>query len=177
MPSDAEITPLSAPMIGHPLGPLVSWPALEQPIVGRIYAAGILVAMGAILITAARLHPDAHQYGTHEQLGLPPCGFLIMTGLPCPTCGMTTAFAYTVHGRLGHAAHAQFAGLVMALGCVVAGFCSIIALVGGRTPAINWYRINPVHLVWWTVALLIAGWAVKIVIGLLDGTLPAGQGA
>src|SRR5689334_8979719 len=89
-----------AALCQHPLGPLVTWPALQQPIFGRLYAAGVLLATSAILITAARLHPDAHQYGTHEQLGLPPCGFLVMTGLPCPTCGMTTAFAYATHGRL-----------------------------------------------------------------------------
>ena len=34
--------------------------------------------------------------GTHQQLGLPPCNFVTLTGYPCPACGMTTSFALLV---------------------------------------------------------------------------------
>ena len=157
----------------HPLGPLVSWSAMEQPVCGRLYAAGILLAMAAILITAARLHPDRHHFGTHEQLGLPPCGFLVLTGLPCPTCGMTTAFAHTLHGEFIQAMRAQVVGFVLALGCAAAGTLALIALIGGRCLSINWYRVPPMTVVWSTTTLFIAAWAANIVFGLLDGTFPA----
>lgn len=38
--------------------------------------------------------------------GLPEmCAFEAMTGLPCPTCGITRSFAATAHGHLGLAFH------------------------------------------------------------------------
>ncbi|HJL16328.1 MAG TPA: DUF2752 domain-containing protein [Sandaracinaceae bacterium LLY-WYZ-13_1] len=50
----------------------------------------------AVLITAATLTPAAEGHGTHTQLGLPPCGFLVYTGFPCPGCGLTTSFSHMI---------------------------------------------------------------------------------
>ncbi|MGE0785165.1 MAG: DUF2752 domain-containing protein [Sandaracinaceae bacterium] len=50
----------------------------------------------AVLATAAWLTPSPAGHGTHTQLGLPPCGFLVYTGYPCPGCGLTTSFANMV---------------------------------------------------------------------------------
>jgi hypothetical protein len=36
-------------------------------------------------------------------LGLPPCGFLEWSGLPCPACGLTTSFAHLARAHLGEA--------------------------------------------------------------------------
>ena len=56
-----------------------------------------LSAMSGVVLTIARvLSPSPNGLGTHQQLGLPPCFFHQWTGIPCPTCGMTTSFAYTV---------------------------------------------------------------------------------
>lgn len=52
-----------------------------------------------MLAIAALLEPDARGYGTHAQLGLPPCGFRWVTGLACPGCGLTTAFAHSIRGN------------------------------------------------------------------------------
>lgn len=58
----------------------------------------ILLGMAStILIIAHRLIPSPRGFGTHEQLGLPPCIFLQLTGIPCPSCGLTTSFAHAAH--------------------------------------------------------------------------------
>ena len=66
-----------------------------------------------VLATAGALEPDARGYGTHTQLGLPPCAFLLLTGSPCPGCGLTTAFAYAIGGQWSLAASANPLGLVL----------------------------------------------------------------
>ena len=64
---------------------------------------------------ARTLEPDPRGFGTHEQLGLRPCAFATLTGRPCPTCGMTTAFAWFMRGRLDRSWRANPAGCLFAL--------------------------------------------------------------
>jgi hypothetical protein len=61
------------------------------------------------------LVPDPRGYGTHTQLGLLPCSFLTMTGRLCPTCGMTTSFAWMTRGNLVRSWQANPAGCLLAL--------------------------------------------------------------
>jgi hypothetical protein len=44
-------------------------------------------------------------------LGLPPCGFLEWSGLPCPACGLTTSFAHLARAHFGEALAANPMGL------------------------------------------------------------------
>src|SRR5262249_5523286 len=79
---------------------------------------GLLVAAAGwagLLGLARRLEPDPRGFGTHTQLGLRPCAFAVMTGRLCPTCGMTTAFAWFMRGRIDHSWQANPAGCVLAL--------------------------------------------------------------
>ena len=68
-----------------------------------------------VLAAAAAIEPDSRGYGTHTQLGFPPCGFLLLTGSPCPGCGLTTAFAHGIRGQLSLAATANPLGLALFL--------------------------------------------------------------
>ena len=95
-----------------------------------------------------------------------------MTGYPCPTCGMTTAFAHLVRGQLWRALWAQPAGFVLAIAVfVLTGLC-IWTLVRGCWPRLNLWLITPYRLFLGLLVLLLGGWAFKIVAGLADGTLP-----
>jgi hypothetical protein len=73
------------------------------------------IGLLALLAVAAWLEPDPQGLGTHQQLGLPPCTFRTLFGLPCPTCGMTTAWAHLVRGELGGALRANAAGALLAM--------------------------------------------------------------
>ncbi len=81
----------------------------------------------AVVITAAMLTPSASGHGTHTQLGLPPCGFLVFTGYPCPGCGLTTAFAHMVRLQVLGAWHANPFGIVL---FVVTALTIPVAAVG-----------------------------------------------
>jgi hypothetical protein len=72
-----------------------------------------IAALAAVTLGIARaLTPAPAGFGTHEQLGLPPCAFLHWTGFPCPSCGLTTCFAYAAHGQFAAAFIVQPFGLL-----------------------------------------------------------------
>lgn len=77
-----------------------------------VFAAGLFVGLLAL---AASVHPDPRGYGTHEQLGLPPCAFKTLVKIPCPTCGGTTSFAHFVRGEWRSAFRANSAAFAFAL--------------------------------------------------------------
>lgn len=52
---------------------------------------------------------------THRQLGLPPCTFHFATGVPCPSCGMTTSFALLMRGDVINSLRANSVGTLLAL--------------------------------------------------------------
>lgn len=125
-----------------------------------------------MLAVAVWLKPDPRGYGTHQQLGAGPCGMVLTTGLPCPTCGMTTAFAHTVRGQWISAFMAQPAGFALALATIVmVGVCAY-SVWTGRVPAPLTNDRIVFRLFVALLVLLVAGWAFKLGVGLLEGTLP-----
>ena len=68
---------------------------------------------------AYSLNPDPRGYGTHQQLGLPPCTFRLLFSRPCPGCGMTTSFSYFVRCQFIDAARANLAGTLLAAVCAM----------------------------------------------------------
>jgi hypothetical protein len=114
------------------------------------------------LAMAATLEPDLRGYGTHTQLGLPPCGFQLWTGTPCPGCGLTTAFAHAVRGDLAHAASANPFGLLLfavAVACVPVGL-----LAGWRGWSVD-LMLERFALGRWALAVAACGvalWAVRL---------------
>jgi hypothetical protein len=78
--------------------------------------AGVIVAIFAV---AFWLNPydsegKPRRMATHTQLGMPPCNFVVLTGKPCPACGMTTSFALLVRGDLAASMRANWAGTLIA---------------------------------------------------------------
>ena len=117
----------------------------------------------AILSVAASLAPAESGLGTHRSLGLPQCNWITMMDVPCPTCGMTTAFSNTVRGDWVSGFRAQPLGLVFCVIVAMAVVGGLWTVVFGRGPggliAAAWNR-------WWTwglVAFAVLAWAWKIV--------------
>ncbi|MCH7700595.1 MAG: DUF2752 domain-containing protein [Planctomycetes bacterium] len=146
----------------HPLGPYLYRVQALRPNRARLVAGLVLLAGVVVLAVAAWLEPDPAGYGTHRQLGISACGMMATTGVPCPTCGMTTAFSLAIRGRWIEAVKAQAAGtlLVVAVGLTCAVSCSV--LLTGKVWLVNWFRVSAVKLVFLSLAILLAAWIVKI---------------
>jgi hypothetical protein len=140
----------------------------------RIVALLVFLGCAGLIGLAYWLKPDPSGVGSHEQLGFPPCTMMTLTGYPCPTCGMSTAFAHTVRGELLSAFKTQPAGFALALATIAAAGIALGVLITGKVWAVNWYRVSPTRVVLGIMLLLALGWVYKLVIGILDGSLPAG---
>jgi hypothetical protein len=138
----------------------------------RLWALLIFACGAAVLAVAIRLKPDPRGWGTHQQLSAAPCGMILVTGLPCPTCGMTTAFAHAIRGQFIRAFWAQPTGLALALATIAATLASAVVLFTGRPPRWPARYVTPFAVFFALLALLIGGWAFKLAVGLLDGSLP-----
>ncbi|HMQ14590.1 MAG TPA: DUF2752 domain-containing protein [Phycisphaerae bacterium] len=146
--------------------------AARRPRLRRVWALLLLLACGGVLGLAGYLKPSARGFGTHQQLGLAPCGMILTMGLPCPTCGMTTAFAYTVRAQPAHALRAQPTGFLLALATIATAAGALWTLITGRVPPVRVPLLTPYQLLVVFLLLLFGGWGIKIGLGLLDGTLP-----
>lgn len=138
----------------------------------RCFAAlGALAAL-ALLITAARLRPSPTGMGTHTQLGLTPCGMLAATGVPCPTCGMTTAFAAAANLHPLGSLAAQPFGTVLALATAV-GFwaCLHVALTGSRLGPLAGRLLTP-RVLWAIAGIWAAAWVYRIAVTPADAATP-----
>jgi len=96
------------------------------------WAAGII----ALFVLCSTLSPDPRGLGTHEQLGLPPCGLQSMFGTPCPSCGMTTAWTLFSHGQWLRSAQVNLGGFLMALLAIPTCMSLLMASIQGRWQ--NW---------------------------------------
>lgn len=129
----------------------------------RIVAALAGLALLAMLVVGAWLVPSAKGHSTHEQLGMPACGFLAATGRPCPTCGMTTAVSLAVHREPIRAFITQPFGALLAVGASI-GFwgCFHVAVFGSRLGRVAEPLLRP-RILWIAGGLLSLSWIYKLV--------------
>ncbi|MFL5330898.1 MAG: DUF2752 domain-containing protein [Gemmataceae bacterium] len=144
----------------------------------KLWVRGMLLIIAASLVglfvLARRIAPyDASgqplSLGTHRQLGLPPCQFMVLFGRPCPTCGMTTSFALLMHGDLIGSLRANFAGTLLAIVLVVFIPWTAVSALRGR-----WVVVQAAE--WWiltgiigAVGLAVIRWAIVVGVPWLFG--------
>jgi hypothetical protein len=131
----------------------------------RLWSALIFLLSGAMLTLGAWMTPSPHGLGTHsENLHLPPCGLYLWTGIPCPTCGCTTAVTWLAHGHVIKAVAVQPFGAVVGLLGIAGVVLGGIGLVSGR-----WLWPQPFWVLWhWRTIIIVGGllvggaWIYKI---------------
>ncbi len=125
----------------------------------------------ALLLVAARLQPNPTGVGTHEALRHKPCEFLVRTGLPCPSCGMTTSFAWFVRGNFAASLWVQPMGFVLAVLATAAFWVALYMGLSGK-PALRLMCVLPARYYLGPLMLFgIAAWGWKMILVLnrVDG--------
>lgn len=140
-------------------------------VVGRLL--NLLIAAGCltVLILALRVRPSESGMGTHVHLGMSSCAWLERTRLPCPSCGMTTSFAWFARGNLLASAYVQPAGFVGAVVTTIVFWVTLYAALTAKPVAELLHRL-PAKYTWLAVLVLAMGaWGWKIFIHLqkIDG--------
>lgn len=118
----------------------------------------------AILIVGSRVEPSRQGHGSHVQLGMPPCGWVVAFDRPCPTCGMTTAVAHATRGDLLSAFVTQPAGLAVAIACALTFWMSThIVMTGSGLGRLVAREVFRARILWGLAALVLGSWAYKFV--------------
>ena len=131
----------------------------------RLVLVALALALALVMGLAGWLRPDPRGLGTHTQLGLGPCTFLATTGRPCPSCGMTTAFAWMMHGRPDRAWSANPAGSLLAPTCLALIPWLLVGALRGRPWGSKTVDGPLIVVVVATVALGLATWIVRLLNG------------
>lgn len=125
----------------------------------RITAVLVFLAIAAVFLLAwlmGRYHITLYPF---------PCGFKQRFGLPCPTCGMTTAVLSFAQGQIIRSFYIQpAAAFFCVLAIVTAFFALLTAFFGVYSPALE-RRLASLKLRYIVAALLLvlaAGWAVTL---------------
>ncbi len=128
----------------------------------RIAGAAVASIALAVLGVAAWLSPAEQGHGTHVQMGLPACTWAVWFDKPCPTCGMTTAFAAAGEGRWLDALAVQPAGMVLSVMTAAAFWLGLhTAATGSRLGSLAATATRPRSVTMLIIGFLIA-WGYKI---------------
>lgn len=110
------------------------------------------------------LVPDQRGFGTHQQLGMPPCSFRVWFGILCPTCGGTTCFSHFTRGQWWQAFTANPAVFLFALWCATMIPWSWISIYQRRAVGID---DPPVLLAWSLIifcSLALLQWGFRVAV-------------
>jgi hypothetical protein len=106
--------------------------------------------------------------GAHEGLGLPPCNFYRLTGVPCPSCGLTTSFCHFVRGDLVNSLKANSVGTLLATCCLAAIPWSVWCAARARWIGIRDLERATLIGVVTLFAFLLVNWVIRLGLSIFD---------
>ena len=131
----------------------------------RIVPFFLFSASFIILVLAYSLEPDQSGIGTHQQLGLEPCGFLTIMKIPCMMCGMTTSFSLYMHVQVLEGIVNQPFSLFIFAGTLYTFSLSLLDLIAPRARLARFFdSIQNLSRIYYVLALLLflGSWIFKI---------------
>lgn len=131
------------------------------PAIDRAVAVTVAAAVIAAVVALAGVRPDPRGFDTHVQLGMARCGWPLHYGMPCPTCGCTTAACLIVHGRWIDAVVTQPFGAILAVVGIWLGGHALWCLLRGRSFLDLLVRLPIWRIAFGGVVLLLAAWGYK----------------
>ena len=139
-----------------------TYPARSATWISRLGWFVLFAIPFAVVVTATQLTPAHEGVGTHQQLGLPPCGFLVVTGIPCPGCGLTTSFSHMVRFQFTGATSANPFGVMLFL---VTFFTIPVAAFGfvRGLPVLD--TLESLHAEKWAILLSVTSilvWTIRV---------------
>ncbi len=115
-----------------------------------------LAALSAGFVATFLLNPIAPLGGVKM------CGFLKLTGLPCPTCGMTRAMCCISHGLFEESLYFNYMGFAVYGAALVCVGVLATELAAGRQ--FRWYRPRRMWLTTTAcLSVLVMVWTLKMV--------------
>jgi hypothetical protein len=173
--TEPPTTAVPAPASTDDRAPLLIYTRVGAPdrlsIGGRILAGSIALACLSVLIAAVKLNPSATGVATHTAMGFDECQFLKRTGLPCPSCGMTTSFAWYARGNALASLYVQPMAFLLALLFTAAVWAGAYIALTGK-PAHRLLRLIPSRYYLLPIMLFAAlawGWKMFIHVRGIDG--------
>ena len=139
-----------------------SFTRVNTPELRRAFWGACWSCAACVLVLSRWLRPDPSGMGTHRQLGLPACALLTLTGLPCPACGLTTAFAHMARWHLSAALRANPLGVPLFALTVAVFMVSIpaCACAWSITDTLKALRVAPLGVIICALGMLV--WIVRV---------------
>jgi hypothetical protein len=137
-----------------------------MPLTHRLLAAALAMVALSVLMMASQIVPAPGGLGTHTQLGMQPCGFIVRTGIPCAACGMTTSFAHLMRGEIVQSLYTQPFGCLLGIGTAAAVSLGLYCAITGRAAymlltalPMRWHL-----MIWLSLAGLAWVWKIFVVV-------------
>lgn len=138
-------------------GPVPAW-------LDRASAATVVGIAATALVLLGNVEPSAKGYDTHVQLGMEPCGWPRAYGIPCPTCGCTTAACHLVHGHVPQAFATQPFGALLMFALLLTGAHALYCLVARRSFVDILVRLPFWSIAFGTIATMLLAWLYKYLV-------------
>ena len=137
-------------------------PATRVPRGERVLAGLLGTGCLAVMVLAAWLDPSPEGHGTHTQIGLNECTWVMLFDTPCMTCGMTTAYAHAADAEFGASFTTQPMGMVLSVATAATFWLTLLVAATGSTLGRSFARMLTSRVLIVLLLMGAAAWAYKI---------------